>query len=70
MLENPFPLSLCVEVNPFTSIDLLPLPSESRVSYDAELRAKEIKKLYEQVRNQLRRPMQLTRHGQTSIETN
>jgi len=38
-------------VNVLTPIDLLPSPSESRVSYDAELRAKDMKKFHEQVRN-------------------
>ena len=40
-------------LNPLTLINLQPLPSESRVNHDAELRAKEIKNLHEQVGNRI-----------------
>jgi len=40
-------------MNPLTPIDLLSLYSESKVNYEAELRVKEMKKLYEQVSNQI-----------------
>ena len=44
---------MCVWGEPSSPIDLLHLPSESRVSHDVKLRAKEMKKLYEQVRNNI-----------------
>jgi len=34
-------------------LDLIPIPTESRVSFEAETRAKEMKKLHEQIRNQI-----------------
>lgn len=37
-------------VNPLTPLDLIPIPIESRVSYEAEERAKEMKKLHQQIR--------------------
>ena len=37
-------------INPLTPIDLIPLPTDYKVSFDAEKRAKEMKKLHEQVR--------------------
>ena len=49
------PFDCAYGVDPLSPIDLLPLPSESRVSYDAELIAKEIKKLHEQVRNHIKK---------------
>jgi len=46
-LHSPF--ECMYEINPLTPINFLPIPSESRVSYDAKLRAKEMKKLLEQI---------------------
>ena len=44
----------CVyRVKPLTPIDLLPLPSESRVHHEGKLRATEMKRLYEQIRNRI-----------------
>jgi len=34
-------------------MDLLPLPSESRVGYEAEIQAKELKRLHEQLRGHI-----------------
>ena len=36
-------------INPLIAINLLPIPIESKASYEAEERAKEMKKLYEQI---------------------
>jgi len=44
---------VCYGLSPLTPIDLTPIPQESRVSFEAEARAKEIKKLHEQVRAQI-----------------
>jgi len=44
----------CVyRVNSLTPLGLLPIPTESRVSFDAETRAKEMKKLHEQISSQM-----------------
>jgi len=44
-LHSPFE---CVYgVNPVTPIVLVPTPSESRVSHDVEVKAKEMKRLHE-----------------------
>jgi len=40
-------------VNPLTPLYLIPIPTMTRVSFEAETRAKEIKKLYEQIKNQI-----------------
>ena len=53
-------------VNPLTPLDLLPIRTESRVSFEAETRAKEIKKIHEQIRVQIRRSMKHTRQRLTS----
>ena len=34
-------------------MDLIPIPTESRVSFEAETRAREMKKLHKQIRNQI-----------------
>jgi len=41
------PFESCYEINPLTPLDLILLPLESRVSYEAEERAKEMKKLHQ-----------------------
>jgi len=41
------PFECVYGVNPLTSLDLLPIPTETRVSFEAETRAKEMKKLHE-----------------------
>ena len=41
------PFGCVYGAKPFTPINLLPLLSESRVSYDVKLRAKEMKKFHE-----------------------
>ena len=43
-LDSPF--EYVYGVNPLMSIDLLTIPSESRVSHHTELRAKEMKTLH------------------------
>jgi len=37
-------------INPLTPIDLIPLPTTCKVSFEAEKSAKEMKKLHEQIR--------------------
>jgi len=44
------PFESCYGSNPLTPLELIPLPLESRVSYEAEERAKEMKKLHQQIR--------------------
>ena len=44
------PFESCYGINPLTPLELTPLPLESRVSYEAEERAKEMKKLHEEIR--------------------
>jgi len=39
----------CYEINPLTPLKLIPLPLESGVSYEAEEKAKEMKKLCQQI---------------------
>jgi len=39
-----FPFESYYGINPLTSLELIPLPLESRVSHEAKERAKEIKK--------------------------
>ena len=48
-----FPFECVYGLNPLTPLDLLPLPSESNVSYEAEIRAKEMKKLHEHIRGHI-----------------
>jgi len=43
----------CYGLNPFTPFDLIHIPQESKVSFEDEERAKEMKKLYEQLRAQI-----------------
>jgi len=40
------PVEVCYALNPFTSIDLVPNPQESKVNFEAKERAKEMKKLH------------------------
>jgi len=47
------PFEMCYGLNPFTPIDLTPIPQESKVSFEAEARAKEMKRLRKQVRVQM-----------------
>ena len=47
------PFEVCDGLSPITPIDLIPIPQESRVSFEAKARAKEMKKLHEQVRAQI-----------------
>jgi len=48
--HSPFKVSY--GLNPLIPIDLIPIPQQSRVSFEAEARDKEMKKLHEQVRAQ------------------
>jgi len=41
------PFECVYGVDPLASLDLLPIPSKSRVSFEAETRVKEMKKLHE-----------------------
>ena len=54
MLLNIF-LEYVYGVSPLTPLDLLPVPSESRVEFEAETRAKKMKKLHEEIRGQIER---------------
>jgi len=47
------PFECVYGTNPLTPLDLIPIPSESRVSFEVETRAKEIRKLHDQIRNQI-----------------
>ena len=40
---------MCYDLNPLTSIDLIPNPQESKVSFKGEAKVGEMKKLQEQV---------------------
>jgi len=44
---------VCYGLNPLTAIDLIPIPQESRVRFEANVRGKEAKKLHEQVKAQI-----------------
>ena len=44
------PFESCYGINPLTPLELIPLPLESRVSYEAEEKAKEMKKLHQEIR--------------------
>ena len=47
------PFEVCYGLNPFTPLDLIHVTQESKVSFEAKERAKEIKKLHKQVRAQI-----------------
>jgi len=47
------PFECVYGVNPLTPLDLLPIPTKSRVSFEAKTQAKEMKKLREQDRVQI-----------------
>ena len=47
------PFECVYGVNPLTPLDLLAIPSKSRVSFEDETRAKEMKKLREQITGQI-----------------
>jgi len=47
------PFESCYESNPVTPLELIPLLLESRVSYKAEERAKEMEKLHHQIRTKI-----------------
>jgi len=49
------PFECMCSVNPPAPSDLLPLPTESRAHHAVELRAKEMKKLHEQIRNRIKK---------------
>jgi len=44
------PFEALYGINPLTPIDIIPLPTDYKVSFEAEQRAKEMKRLYEQIR--------------------
>jgi len=46
-------VEVCYGHNPLTPIDLIPIPQKSKVSFKAKARAKEMKRLHEQVREQI-----------------
>jgi len=47
------PFQCAYGVNPLTPLDLIPILTETRVSFEAEARAKEMKRLHEQIKNQI-----------------
>jgi len=47
------PFECVYGINPLAPLDLIPIPTELRVSFQAETGAKEMKKLHEQIRNQI-----------------
>ena len=49
------PFKCVYGINPLTPLDLIPIPTESRVSFEAENRAKEMRKLHEQIRGHIKR---------------
>ena len=49
------PFEVYYGLNPLASIDLAPIPQESKVSFVAEAWAKELKRLHKQVRSQVGR---------------
>src|SRR4029079_8283196 len=53
------PFYTCYGVNPLSPIELIPLPLESRVSLEAETKAKEIKKLHEQIKAKIEKTNEL-----------
>ena len=44
------PFEAFYRINPLTPSDLIPLPTGCKVSFEAEKRAKQMKKLHEQIR--------------------
>nr|GEY36726.1 hypothetical protein [Tanacetum cinerariifolium] len=55
------PFEICYGVNPLTPIDLIPLSIEPKASIEAETKAKEIKRLHEQVKGRIKNRMKCTR---------
>jgi len=47
------PFEVCYEFNPLTPLDLIPIPQDSKVSFEAEEQAKAMKKLHERVKAQI-----------------
>ena len=47
------PFEALYEINPLTPIDLIPLPTYCKVNFEAETRAKEMKRLHEQIRTHI-----------------
>ena len=47
------PFECAYGVNLLTPLDLIPIPIETRVSFEAETKAKEMKKLHEQIRSHI-----------------
>jgi len=47
------PFEVCYGLNHFTSLDLITIPQESKVKFEAEVSANEIKKFHGQVRAQI-----------------
>ena len=57
-----FPFEVCYGLNPLAPIDLIHIPHKSRVSFETETRAKEIKMLYEQVGAQIEKMNEQYKH--------
>ena len=49
------PFEVYYDLNPLTSHDHILIPQECKVSFEAKKRAKEIKKLHQQVRTQIKK---------------
>ncbi|XP_071738939.1 uncharacterized protein [Rutidosis leptorrhynchoides] len=52
------PFEICYGVNPLISIDLVPFTIEPKASVEAEAKAKEMKKLYEEVKEKIEKTSQ------------
>ena len=50
MASGCSPFEALYGINPLTPIDLIPLPTKCKVSFEAKKRAKEMKKLHEHIR--------------------
>ena len=44
------PFEALYGINPLTPVELIPLPTDCKVTFEAKKRAKEMKKLHEQIR--------------------
>ena len=54
-------------INPLTPIDLITLPTDCKVSFEVEKRAKEMKRLHDRLEHTLRKSMKLTKLKPTRI---
>jgi len=62
------PFGVCYGLNPLTALDLIPIPQESKVSFEAEERAKAMKKVHKQVWAEIKKVNKQTRARPTRVE--